>query len=188
MKKLPANWYWYALAGAVGVRILYREFYEIGDGDGDVGDVMVGGEQISKYFTRGELDPYREATPEQLQNLKELAALVLDPLRAALGAKLSVTPHGGLNGPSVDQKRIDQGRGLRASTSQHRKGKAADVRKPASMSYDQFTNFVCNWIAGLPPALRKRIGLGIYNPADGFLHLDLGGQRGKKTRMTIQHF
>jgi hypothetical protein len=157
-----------------------------GDSDGGKGDAVKGGAMLSAHFSRTELDPYLEATPKQLANLKKVATLILEPLRARFGAGLSITGQGGLNTASVDQWRIDHSRTLRAVTSQHRTGLAVDIRQPKTMTYSQWADFVCQAAAdGILPA---SCGIGIYDASDGFVHVDLGGRRGKKSRKGVKHF
>lgn len=157
-----------------------------GDSDGGKGDAVKGGAMLSAHFSRTELDPYLEATPKQLANLKKVAELILEPLRARFGAGLSITGQGGLNTASVDQWRTDHGRTLRAVTSQHRTGLAVDIRQPKTMTYGQWADFVCQ--AAADKVLPASCGIGIYSASDGFVHVDLGGRRGKHSRKGVKHF
>lgn len=190
---LPGWWPWAALAAivaAVGgggaVVVASKDKDKAGDGDGPSGSDKAGGEMLSPNFSRNELDPYREASGAHLANLKTLCKAVLEPLRAAHGGPIQITPQGNFNGPSVDQWRKDHGKMLRETTSQHRLGKAADVKKPASMTYPQWADFVCELAAkGKLPA---NCGIGVYTAGDGFVHVDLGGRRGKYTRKGVKHF
>lgn len=195
--KLPSWWPFAALGalalGAGGVAVASKGKDGSGTGDGGAGDDGGGGGvaektggKLSKYFTRGELDPYFEASGKQLENLKTLALTVLDPLREAAGVPLSITPQGGYNGPSIDAARKAKGRALRSSTSQHRAGKAGDVRKPAGWTYDQWVVFVIARAAD--GTLPSSTGIGIYSASDGFIHLDTGGRRGSKIQDGVKHF
>lgn len=195
--RLPSWWPFAALGalalGAGGVAVANKTGDGSGTGDGGTGDDGGGsgvasktGGQLSQYFTRGELDPYFEASGKELENLKTLALTVLDPLRKAAGVPLSITPQGGYNGPSVDAARKAKGRALRSSTSQHRAGKAGDVRKPNGWTYQQWVDFVL--ARAKDGTLPASTGIGIYTPSDGFIHLDTGGRRGKIWSDGVQHF
>lgn len=174
-----------AAAVALGVVGLLALAVTAGDDGGDV-KKKTSGEKLSPNFARTELDPYLEAGGSALSNLQTLATSVLEAIRSATGVAVVVTGQGGYNGPTVDAIRKAKGQGLRELTSQHRLGKAADLRTPAGWTYDQWADKICELAAAgkLPP----NVGIGIYTAADNFVHVDLGGRRGFKTRKGCKHF
>lgn len=116
----------------------------------------------TEHFTWRELDRYGDRTPEAERNLLELAEN-LEVLRREIGKPISITPHGGLHGPTMDKHH------KRSKGSQHRKGTAADIT-----------------VKGISPLVLKRIvlrlikegkmkqgGVGAYS---GFLHYDIRGR------------
>lgn len=140
---------------------------------------------ISKYFKIGDFDRFgdiQNADPNVTTNLTQLAKLVLDPLQDAIGERLEVTPNGGYNGPGVDAAFAKIGEKLRKSTSQHRQGKAADIPIPKRFrNYDEYKQFVFEWLANLPDGVRDKITIVIYPAARNFIHFDIrGGNDGKE--------
>ena len=98
---------------------------------------------LSRFFSLSELThsdtAVRESIPnvpstEQIENLRLLAAEVLDPLRAAVGQAIRVSS--GFRGPELNRRIGGSG------TSQHSQGRAADIQTAAMPVLELFKQVI----------------------------------------------
>lgn len=147
-------------------------------------DTLAG--QWPPNFSLVELDRFGDAPPWAQKNLLQLAETVLQPIRDKAGVPVAVTPRGGWNGDALDEWRLEHGQALRKSTSQHRKGLAGDLAKPSDFTYSEWVDLILKMAS--KGEIPSNVGIGVYDEANGFVHVDLGGRRGKFTRFGVQHF
>ena len=116
----------------------------------------------SEHFTWHELDRYGDRTMSASANLLELAK-ALEVIRAEAGCPLAVTPNGAYHG-----KAMDAAGHKRKPTSQHRKGRAADL-VPKGISLVELHRIILRLIKDgkIPQG-----GVGRYS---SFLHYDTRG-------------
>lgn len=146
-----------------------------------------GADRPSPHFTWPELDPWGDAPADARERLRTLAVTVLEPLRVLAGTPLAITPGGGYNGPGQDADRLARGATLRSPGSRHRRGEAADVRRPSSFgTYSAFVAFCLDAVE--TGKLPKGCGVGVYDAGDDFVHFDLGPNRGSKKWKGIRYF
>lgn len=129
----------------------------------------------SANFTWRELDPKSEASAEQRRNLSSLAKTVLEPIRSEIGKPLIVTPRGGFHGPSNTADRL--------LSSQHRAGRAADIRARGYTSEQLYDVVVALTAQGTTP-----VGYSQTYPGQGFVHVDTGPRRGRRFKADIAAF
>lgn len=134
----------------------------------------------TEHFSWRELDRYGDRTPEAERNLLELAQN-LEVLRREVGKPIAITFHGGYNGPKMDEARRksakDSGKkvSLRKSTSQHRKGMAADI---VIKGVHPKTVAKIIWRL-IDEGKMKQGGIGVYS---GYTHYDVRGTKARWPR------